>query len=212
MARPPKPARKPVHWGCFGAAAWASIAAVLTAAILIFDFITKGIGIIDPIQKLCCAEKPKVTVTVRPNDWSGECLKFAFENLPSGLAIARIRLNVTKAAGPNAIARNPTADIKTVAVSAELPRSIFTDEHPRPIEFDVNQQASKDQDTLFVNYCPTLNVSSQSGKLTVQPDFLSPDGSPIKGLSVALPDNKPITFTISRPTYLDPKVDPKAVK
>jgi hypothetical protein len=195
-----------------GGAAWGAIAAVLAATILVFDFITKGVGIIDPIIKLCCAPEPKVTLRVKPNGWDGQCLSFAFENLPSGFAIGRIRLNVTRAAGPNAIAGNPTADIKVLPVSAELPRSIFTDVNPHPIELDVNQQASKDQDALLVNYCPTLSVPNQRGTLTVQPDFLSPGGSPIKGLRVMLPDDKPVTFMVSRPNTLVPQVDPKTAK
>ncbi len=194
---------------------WAAIAGLLAAAILIFDFITKAIGVTDKIMDICCAPEPvPPTVAVSPvdADWGGQCLEFAFENLPKEFVLGRIKLDVKSAKGPSQIGGNQAAKILTRDVHEEMPATIFMSR--KPIEFNVSIQAEREEDALYINYCPTLNRPGLKGSLTVMPEFLTPTGKAVTDLRIVYPEPETdsVTFSVSRPRNLVPRVVPNQTR
>ncbi|WP_319547796.1 hypothetical protein [Desulfogranum marinum] len=190
---------------------WVSIAALLTAAILVFDFITKAVGVVDTIKNICCAPKPVaavVSVRTVDSDWGGQCLEFGFSNLPKTFALGRIKLDIESTAGPTPIGGNQAADILTREINQVLPATVFT--LPKPIDFNVRVQAEQGRDTLYVDYCPTLDRPGLKGNLVVVPEFLNPSGMPIEGLQIVMPDSesKSVEMTVTRPRNLVPRIVP----
>lgn len=188
---------------------WAAIAGILAAATLVFDFFTKAVGVADKIISYCCAPKPLTpTVSVRPvdADWGGQCLEFAFVDIPSNFALGRIELEVISTKGPSPIGGDQAAEILTRNVQAELPASVFATRSP--IQFDIRLQADKDNDTFYIDYCPTLNAPGLTGSLTVMPRFLTPAGGLVSNLQVLFPEpiTDGVTFTVNRPRNLAPRV------
>jgi len=180
---------------------WVLVAGVLAGTILIIDFFTKFFGLFDRIAAICCRkpDPPAVVITVKDTDWYGQCLDFAFQSLPADFVLGRVRLNIIGAAGPVPMPANYTAKVAEVKVDVELPLNVFTDVTLKPLDFEVRQQASKANDALYVEYCPTLQDSGTSGMLEVVPEFLSPGGDSIQ-LAVKLPQDKnTISFRVSRP-------------
>ncbi|MEZ5590255.1 MAG: hypothetical protein R3F53_05930 [Gammaproteobacteria bacterium] len=196
-------------------AKWAIITILLPATILVFDFITKAIGVADIIKNICCAPKPVlpvVAVRKTDTDWGGQCLEFAFSNLPENFALGRINLDINSSNGPIPIGGFQAAEILTRKINQELPATIFTS--PKLINFDVRAQADNDSDVLYVDYCPTLDRPGLKGSLTVTPEFLSPSGEKIKNLEIILPDlqSKGVTFILSRPRNLAPHIVPSQLR
>ena len=176
-----------------------------------FDFITKGVGIIDIVKNKSGTPKPVVAVaTVRQIDkeWGGQCLEFAFSNLSKEFALGRIKLKVKSSNGPTSTGGNQAAEILTREINQELPSTIFM--LRKPIAFDVRAQAEQDNDALYISYCPTLDRPGLKGSLVIIPEFLSPSGEQIKHLKVVLPDpqSKSMTLILSRPRNLVPHIVP----
>jgi hypothetical protein len=189
---------------------WAAIAAVLAGAILIFDFITKSVGVVERVNTLCCAPAPpppKVAVTVRDTDWRSQCLIFAFEHISRDFALGRIKLDIKSARGPTPIGGYQAAEILTRLVNAELPASIFFSQ--QTLLLDVRLQSNQENDSFYIDYCPTINRPGMEGSLTVTPTFLTPTGTLITDLNLSLPapDASAVTFNISRPYSLNPQID-----
>jgi hypothetical protein len=181
---------------------WAGIAAGLTALMLIFDFITKGLGVVDKIQVWCCAPPPKVAVSVEDKDWGGQCLRFKFEDLPADFVLGSIRLDIRQSQGPTQMTGDQAARIyEAPEVNAKLPLEIFFEK--TPINFEMPLQSTKPRDAANFRYCPRLDRQGSKGTLTVVPTFLTPTGTPINNLKVVEPGpGIPVSFVVSYPKNL----------
>jgi hypothetical protein len=181
---------------------WAGIAAGLTALMLIFDFITKGLGVVDKIQVWCCAPPPTVAVNVLDKPWGGQCLEFAFQDLPADFILGSIRLDIKQTQGPTQIPGNQAGGIyEAPEVNAILPLEIFFEK--TPINFEVRLQSAKPRDAAIARYCPRLDSQGSKGTLTVVPTFLTLTGTPINNLEVVKPGpGIPVSLTVSYPKNL----------
>src|SRR5262249_37021319 len=180
---------------------WAGIAAGLTALMLIFDFITKGLGGVDKIQVWCCAPPPKVAVYVLDNDWGGQCLKFAFQDLPEDFVLGSIRLDIRQTQGPTQITGDQAANIYEAEVNAILKPEKFYEK--TPININAPFQSTKTRDAAFFCYCPILERQGSEVTLTVVPTFLTHTGTPINNLKVVWPGpDIPVSLAVSYPKNL----------
>ena len=188
---------------------WGSIAAVLTAVILVIDFFTKSLGAGEAIVEwFRPAPSPQVTVTVRTVNVPGnsQCLEFAFADLPETFKLGKIRLNVQRATGPETISGDQSAAITVREVNAILPIELFLS--PKPIEFRAAVEATKKHDAFFVDFCAKLDVPGQSGTLVVAPEFFLPTGEKIEGLKQKIAGGRStISFRVSSPNSVPAKLD-----
>jgi hypothetical protein len=185
---------------------WGSIAAVLGAAVLIFDFISGTVGIFDFAKRLMPAPDPRVNMRVVEAPGGGACLEFAFHDLSQGFKLGEIVLKVKRAEGPKTLAGDAAAKIVTRKVNKLVPLSIFRP-NPPDITFPARIAATSEQDAAYVDFCPILSRAGTGGSIWVEPSFRAVDSSPLSDLIVtvdgrAVPeDGLPISLT--RPKFVD---------
>lgn len=179
------------------AAKWGAIAAMLAAIILVIDFFTKSIGLVQKIQLLIRGTPdPVVLVKERPFKNSSSCLEFAFADLPESFALGEIRLAIIGSEGPDQITGNMASDVFEKTVNDTLSPAYLVGEKTE-IVVPAQTQASKPNDAFYLDYCPTLTVPGTKGAITVIPTFLGPTGDPISPLRVNTSTDESITKGIS---------------
>jgi hypothetical protein len=182
---------------------WAAIAAVLAAAILVFDFTTKGIGVIEKtISFLTPEPTPHVSVKALPAPGNSQCLQFAFTKLPRDFSLGEIKLLIKDSKGPSSFSGDQSSEIFQRRVNAKITLADFINK--KTIIFRAAVQSEKSDDDAYVDFCPILDRKAQSGTLEVVPLFFEPDGKQIKNITTDLDGGKKsISFIVSYPNNID---------
>lgn len=164
---------------------WASLAAFLAGAVLVFDFVTKGIGVVDVVRPYIVPE-PMAHVNLKvvnaPGD--GSCLEFAFSDLPQDFKLGEISLEIIKADGPTALAGDAAAEIVTRTVNRKIPPSVFRS-NPHDIAIPARIAATNAKDAAYVEFCPILARAGTAGTIWVKPKFHGVDGTVLSDLVVS---------------------------
>lgn len=190
-------------------AKWATVAAVLTGAILVFNFILKGKEVAQLTSKLT-EEKPTASVSVRSVAREGgpSCLEFAFSNLPKEFALGEIELSIRQVEGPKPIAGEMAAEILERKVNAEITQGQLR--LGRKISFAARIKSEEDNDLAYIDYCPVLSSIGVGATIYVAPEFLKPDGNPVTPIKVTLEDGaslqQGIILDISHPKNLSVQI------
>ncbi len=163
---------------------WAPIAVVLVAVVLVLDFFTKSIGLIEKVIELIDGPvQPIVAVTEVPVENSSSCLQFAFENLPEDFVLGDIHLEILAASGPDELTGDMASTVLERTVNFQISPPYLVGGRTE-IVFPARIKADSAADAAFVHFCPTLTFPGTTGTLTVQPAFHSPAGQKVKTLSV----------------------------
>lgn len=186
---------------------WASVAAFLAAAILVFDFITKAVGLVDVVGPYFVQEPvPRVNLKVVDAPGDGSCLEFAFSNLPHKFKLGEITLKVVSADGPITIAGDAAAQIVTRPINGMIPVSVFRP-NPSDISIPARITATTEKDAAYVDFCPILSRVGTAGVVWVTPTFHAVDGSVLSDLVVTTNGKefpqKGLPLSLAHPKYVD---------
>lgn len=182
---------------------WPLIAGLLAAAILIFDFFSKGVGVVDRISEWITPQ-PTPTVLVSPVEVAGggTCVEFAFGHLPDDFVLGEIRLDIVSAFGPTPIAGDMAAEVIARTVNMEVSPAVLSGQ-TEEISFRAAIQSEREEDVAYVDFCPVLSMPGMSGELLVVPTFYSPSGTLIEAIEISTHDGSPIqdgvAVNLSRP-------------
>ena len=181
---------------------WAYTAALLAAAVLVFTFIVKGCKVLELFGLDCGDKSPVVQISPRNAPGTGQCLEFAFDQLPSDFALGAVRLEIVATEGPTPFAGDQSAEITKVLRNHTLPIQVFFTKDP--IEFSARVQATRDNDAIYLDFCPSLERKAIKGRLTVKASFMRPSGADVNGLEIRYAGGKDTaTFEVSNPNNLE---------
>ena len=186
---------------------WASVAAFLAATILIFDFITMGIGVVDTVKPyFVSVPAPRVNAKIVDAPGGASCLELAFSDLPPDFKIGDISLKVVKAEGPTSVSGDAAASIVTRPVNLVLAPSVFRP-NPSDIVVKARLMATVARDALYVDVCPILSLPGTAGTIWIMPTFHSVNGQELADLVVTTngeplpPEGLPLS--VAHPKYIN---------
>lgn len=188
---------------------WVKIAGFLAAAILVFDFFTKGIGLVETIWSYVIGEgSGKVSIAVNERANASSCLTFAFEDIPLGFSLGTIVLKIVDKSGPTPISGEMASKIQKHVVNQELSPEYLVGAKTE-IKFPAAIQSDRAKDAFFIDYCPTLEMPGTKGKITVEPSFFSPTGDSFSELNMQV---KKYKLELIRPKSAVVDVDTKQLE
>lgn len=188
---------------------WVALAGFLAAAILVFDFFTKGIGLVETVWSYAIGEgSGKVSIAVRERSNASSCLAFAFEDIPEGFSLGSIILNVVDKSGPTPISGEMASKIHKHVVNQELSQEYLVGAKTE-IEFPAAIQSDRAKDAFYVDYCPTLEMPGTKGSITVVPSLISPAGDALSDLTMQVEEYK---LELIRPKSAVVDVDTKRLE
>lgn len=171
---------------------WASVAAVLTAIILVIDFLTKFLGLVEKFENLIFGRPtPVVVVKEIPFENSSSCLEFAFAELPESFVLGDVLLTIQSTEGPEQISGDMASSVFEKTVNDELSPAYLVGQKTE-ILVRAAVQATKEKDAIYLHYCPTLTLPGTQGAITVVPTFLGPTGDALSSLVVKTETGTPI--------------------
>jgi hypothetical protein len=186
---------------------WVSVAAFLTAGVLVFDFITKGLGVVDAVAPYFVpAPVPRVNLRVVDAPGDGSCLEFAFSDLPPDFKLGDISLKIVTAEGPTTLAGDAAAEIITRPVNRMISPSVFRP-NPRDITIPARIAATNVMDAAYVDFCPVLSHAGTGGVIWVMPTFHAVGGSVLSNLIITasgaeLPQEG-LPLSLAHPKYIN---------
>lgn len=190
---------------------WAAISSIIAAGILIFDFFTKAIGIVDIIcDWIVPPPTPSVRLSRIDEAGGGECLEFAFTNLSKDFALGNIHLHIVGAKGPSPISGDMAAEAVERIVNMILSPDVLSGDREK-IVFRAPIQSEKRGDIAYVDFCPILATPGMRGEIQIVPSFFSPAGTLIKNIEIVIHDRAPdmqnITIDLSHPKNVAVSLD-----
>lgn len=186
---------------------WVAISSIIGAGILIIDFFTKGLGI---VEMLVPPLTPSVRLSIFDETGGGECLEFAFTNLPKDFALGEIHLHIVGANGPSPISGDMAAEAVERVVNMKLSPDVLRGSK-ETIEFRAPIQSEKKGDIAYVDFCPILTMPGMRGEIQIVPSFFSPAGTLIENIEIVThggtPNKQNITIDLSHPKNIAVSLD-----
>ena len=181
----------------------AVIVGVVSVAVVVLDFFTKAIGIIDVVSEWIAPPLiPSVSLRPVAQETSGECLEFAFTDLPEDFVLGDIHLQIVETSVLSPFSGDMAARVVERIVHKELSLEIFRGKGGE-IVLPVRIESEKNGDVAYVDYCPILSSAGTRGWIRVVPLFFSPSGELIENIRVVIQDGeegkKGVAIDISRP-------------